>query len=172
MVDAFDLAPLHIRGSAVSLEVTRNFADDVVVGATGPRRVRAGSTVPVRVALRRRGDGSRSVTIQVPVPAGLRPGERTLVIEGNGFPDESEEGELLLELFGALIDTGGSTTAHAAAAEPRSPKSLARAVAALHRSLGIVAHFRHRDPRVVLRSNDVRFDGRARVSLQVVRARR
>ena len=171
MVDAFDLAPLHIRGSAVSLEVTRNFADDVVVGAQGPRRVRAGSTVPVRVALRRRGGGGRSVTVQVPIPAGLRPGERTLVIEGNGFPDE-DEGDLLLELVGGLSDTGGSTTAHAARAEPRSPKSLARAVAALHRPLGITAHFRHRDPRVVLRSTDVRFDGRAKVSLQVVRARR
>jgi hypothetical protein len=111
------------------------------------------------------------VTIQVPVPAGLRPGERTLVIEGNGFPDE-DEGEFVLDLVGGLSDTGGSTTAHAAAAEPRSAKSLARAVAALRRPLGIVAHFRHRDPRVVLRSTDVRFDGRAKVSLQVVRARR
>jgi hypothetical protein len=171
MVDAFDLAPLHIRGSAVSLEVTRNFADDVVVGARGPRRVRAGSTVPVRVALRRRGGGSRSLTIQVPIPAGLSPGERTLVIEGNGFPDE-EEADLLIELVGGLIDTGGPPTARAAAAEPRSPKSLARAVAALRRPLGIAAHFRHRAPRVVLRSNDVRFDGRAKVSLRVARARR
>jgi hypothetical protein len=172
MVDSFDLAPLHIRGSAVSLEATRNFADDVVVGARGPGRVRAGSTAPVRVALRRRGGGSRSLTIQVPIPAGLRPGERTLVVQGNGFPNEEDEGDLLLELFGALTGGGGSTTAHAAAAEPRSPKNLARAVAALHRPLGIAAHFRHRDPRVVLRSTDVRFDGRAKVSLQVVRARR
>jgi hypothetical protein len=171
MVDAFDLAPLHIRGSAVSLEVTRNFADDVVVGAQGPGRVRAGSTVPVRVALRRRGGGSRSVTVQVPIPSGLRPGERTLVIEGNGFPDE-DEGDLLLELVGGLSDTGGSTIAHAAAAEPRSPRSLARAVAGLRHPLGITAHFHRRAPRVVLRSNDVRFDGRAKVSLRVVRARR
>jgi hypothetical protein len=93
------------------------------------------------------------------------------VIEGNGFPDE-EEGDLLLELVGGLIDTGGPPTARAAAAEPRSPKNLARAVAALQRPLGIAAHFRHRPPRVVLRSNDVRFDGRAKVSLRVVRARR
>jgi hypothetical protein len=94
------------------------------------------------------------------------------VIEGNGFPAEEEEGDLLLELFGALTGGSGSTTAHAAAAEPRSPKSLARAVAALHRPLGIAAHFRHREPRVVLRSTDVRFDGRATVRLRVVRARR
>jgi len=170
-VDAFNLAPLHIRGAAVSLEASRDFADDVVVGARGPDRVRAGSTVPVRVALRRRGGGGRSVTIRVPIPAGLRPGERTLVIEGNGFPAE-EEGDLLVDLLGKRTDGGGSATARAAAAEPRSPKSLARAVAALHRPLGIAVHFRRRAPRVVLRSNEVRFDGRAKISLRVVRARR
>ena len=62
------------------------------------------------------------MTVQVPIPAGLRPGERTLVLAGNGFPDEAEE-DLLLELVDGLSDTGGSTTAHAARAEPRSPKS-------------------------------------------------
>jgi hypothetical protein len=132
--------------------------------------------VPVRVALRRRGGGSRKLTVRVPVPADVRPGERTLVIEGNGFPDESDD--LLLQLGSGL--TGGRAAgpaAHAsgvrtAAAEPRTPKSLARALAAYHRPLGIVAHFRHRHARVVLRSSDVRFDGQARVSLRVVRARR
>ena len=108
----------------------------------------------------------------MPIPAAVRPGERTLVIEGNGLPDQNDE--ILLELVAGLARAGGSPSlsAHAAAAEPRTPKALARAIAALHRPLGIAAHFRHRRLRVVLRSNDVRFDGRARVSLQVVRARR
>jgi hypothetical protein len=168
LVDGFDLAPLHIRGAAVSLAVTRDFADDVIVGASGPRRVRAGSTVPVRVALRRRGDGGRSLTVRVPIPAGVRPGSRTLVIEGNGFP-ENDEGDLLLELVGGLTGDG---TAHASSAEARTVVQLARKVASLRRPLGIVARFRHREPRVVLRSSDVRYAGRARVKLQVVRARR
>jgi hypothetical protein len=167
MVDAFDLAPLHIRGSAVSMEVTGAFADDVVVGARAPERVRAGSTVPVRVAVRRRGGGSRTVTVQVPVPRGLRPGARSLVIEGNGFPED--EDEVLLELVDELTGDAG---ARASAAEPRTATQLARQVAALHRPLGIAAHFRRREPRVVLRSSEVRFDGRARVRLQVVPARR
>ena len=167
MVDAFDLAPLHIRGSAVSMEVTRGFADDVVVGARAPHRVRAGSTVPVRVALRRRRGGSRSLTVGVPIPAGLRPGSRTLVIEGNGFLDQDQD--ILIELSQEL---SGESGAHAVAAEPRSAKQLARAVAALHQPLGIAARFRRREPRVVLRSSEVRYDGRARVRLQVVRARR
>jgi hypothetical protein len=166
MVDTFDLAPLHIRGAAVSMEVTRGFADEVVVGARAPAHVRAGTTIPVRVALRRRGGGSRSLTVKVPVPAGVRAGSRTLVIEGNGFADQNED--ILLELGQGL--TGGG--AHTAAAEPGTPKKLARLVAALHRPLGIAARFRHREPRVVLRSDEVRFDGRAKVRLRVGRARR
>jgi hypothetical protein len=148
------------------MEVRRGFADDVVVGATAPKRVRAGSTIPVRVALRRRGGGSRTVTVQVPIPADVRPGERKLIVEGNGFPDD--EDELLLDLIEGLI----STTAPSTAGEPRSPKALARAIAAKRRPLGIAAHLRHRDPRVVLRSDEVRFSGRARISLQVARGRR
>jgi hypothetical protein len=168
LVDGFDLAPLHIRGAAVSLAVRRGFADDVIVGASGPRRVRAGSTVPVRVALRRRGDGARSLTVQVPIPAGIRPGSRTLVVEGNGFPDD-DEGDLLIELVGGLT---GEETAQASAADARTVGQLARRVASLRRPLGIVARFRHREPRVVLRSSDVRYAGRARVKLRVVPARR
>jgi hypothetical protein len=167
MVDGFDLAPLHIRGAAVSAAVGRGFADDVIVGARGPRRVRAGTTVPVRVALRRRRGASRSLTVRVPLPAGLRPGERTLIIEGNGIPADEEE--LLFELV--LGGTGGKPRASAAGAV-RTPRQLQRAVAALHRPLGIVARFRRREPRVVLESDEVRYEGRAQVRLQVVRARR
>jgi hypothetical protein len=166
MIDAFDLTPLNIRGSAVSMDVSRGFADEVVVGAQAPRHVRAGTTIPVRVALRRRGGGSRSLTVRVPVPAGVRPGSRTLVIEGNGFADQNDD--ILLELGNGLTGEG----AQSAAAEPRTPKQLARAVAALHRPLGIAARFRHRQPRVVLRSDEVRFDGRAKVRMQVGPARR
>ena len=41
------------------------------------------------------------------------------------------------------------------------------------RPLGITARFRRRqEPRVVLRSDDVRFDGRVKLRLRVLRARR
>jgi len=167
MVDEFDLAPLHIRGAAVSMEVTRGFADEVVVGAQAPHDVRAGTTIPVRVALRRRGGGGRSLTVKVPIPAGGGPGGPPPVIEGNGFA--GQEDDLLIELIQGLTGESGPRSA---AAEPRTPKKLASAVAALHRPLGISAHLRHRDPRVVLRSDEVRFDGRAKVRLQVGPARR
>ncbi|MGH2845166.1 MAG: hypothetical protein ACRDL0_03945, partial [Thermoleophilaceae bacterium] len=56
---------------------------------------------------------------------------------------------------------------------PRTVRQLARRVAAIERPLGITARFRRRArPRVVLRSDDVRFAGRAKVRLRVLRARR
>jgi hypothetical protein len=167
LVDGFDLAPLQIRSATVSAAVRRGFADDVIVGAEGPSRARAGSKVPVRIVLRRRRGGSRQLTVRVPVPADVRPGSRTLVVEGNGFPGEEEE--LLLELVLGLTGEGGS---EATAAAPRTTAQLQRAVAALHRPLGIAAHFRRREPGIVLRSTDVRYEGRAKITLRVVRARR
>jgi hypothetical protein len=166
-VDSFDLAPLHVTGSAVSMEVRRGFASDVVVGAKAPDRVRAGSSVPVRVALRRRRGGLRTITVQVPIPRGIRPGERKLLIEGNGAANGDDEG--LIDLVEELFFEGDSGSG---GREPRTPKQLAASIAALRRPLGIAAHFRHRDPRVVLRSGDVRFEGRVPVSVRVVRARR
>lgn len=56
--------------------------------------------------------------------------------------------------------------------EPRTPGQLADSIAALRRPLGIETRFRHRVPRLVLRSSDVRFEGRVHVSVRVVRARR
>ena len=167
LVDSFDLAALHIRGAGVTIAAERGFGDQVLVGAQGPSRVRAGSTMEVRIALRRRGGGKRSVTARVPVPAGLRPGQRTLVLEGNGIPEG--EDDLLIELEEGLSGRDGL---RAVASEPRSPEQLARAVAALRSPLGITAGFRKREPRVVVRSNEVRYDGRVRVKLRVVRAPR
>ena len=168
LVDSFDLAPLHIRRSSVTIAVDGDFADDVLVGAQAPKRVRRGSTVPVRVGLRRRHSGARrTITVRVPIPADIRPGARTLVLAGNGFGDE--EDELLIELVGEL---SGEAQAQAAQSEPRSVQQLARAVARLHDPQGIEARWRHREPRVVLRSSEVRFDGRATVRLRVLAARR
>ncbi|MEA2331805.1 MAG: hypothetical protein QOH58_1943 [Thermoleophilaceae bacterium] len=166
LVDDFDLAPLRIRGAAVSIVAEGAFADEVLASATAPPSVRAGSTVPVRIALRRRGGGARSVTVQVPVPAGLPPGVRTLVLSGNGFEDDGED--LLIELVSEL----SGPTASASLSEPGSVRQLARRVAALRHPLGIVARFKRRATRVVLRSSAVRFDGRVKLRLRVVPARR
>ena len=67
----------------------------------------------------------------MPVPRGVRPGERTLVIEGNGVAAD-EEGliDLVDELF--FEDASGSDRR-----EPRNPRQLARSIATLRRPLGM-----------------------------------
>jgi hypothetical protein len=167
MVDAFDLAPLDIRSVRVRLAVQPGFEDDVVVGARGPRRVRPGTTVPVEVSLRRRGGSPRSLTVEVPIPRSLRPGERTLVIAGNGSGGFEEE--ILVGLLGDLIGFGEFEDP---GADPRSIPQLVAAVRSLRQPLGIEARWRRREPRVVLASNEIRYSGRARVRLQVLPARR
>ena len=87
----------------------------------------------VRVALRRRGGSPRTIGVRVPVPRDLRPGRRTLVIEGNGFSLGEEE--ILIEIVDGL-SRGGPTASAAplarmAQSEPRSVRGLARQVAAL-----------------------------------------
>jgi len=168
MVDAFDLAPLHIKGAAVGMALKRDFDDDVLVSADAPHRVTAGSKIKVRLTVRRRGGaGSRTLTLRVPIPSGLKPGHRTLVLKGNAF-DINEEDLLFLFFEELLGEPGGGSNRP----EPRTVRQLAKAVAEVHRKVGIAARFKHRDDRIVLESDDVAYEGQAKVKLRVVRAHR
>jgi hypothetical protein len=183
MVDRFDLAPLDIRGATVSMSARRGVVDDVLVAARPLGPAQPGRRVPVRVTLQRRGGGGRrTVTVRVRVPRGLPPGPATLVLSGNGF---AAEPGLVIEIIEeelaggrapgrARAAAGGATRPHARAARsaPRAVRRLARRVARMRRPLGIVARFGRGERRVVLRSDDVRFDGRVRLRLRVSRARR
>jgi hypothetical protein len=163
LVESFDLAPLGVERVRVSMRLERGVVDDVIVGARAPQRVRPGRPASVRVALRRRGGAARTVRVRVPVPRDLRPGTRRLVIEGNGFPADDEE--LVVELVGELSGRGGGRAR--ASAEARTARQLARQVAALRRPLGLTARFRGRPPALVLRSDEIRFSGRARLRVRV-----
>jgi hypothetical protein len=170
MVENFDLAPLAIRGASVGVAAERGVVEDVIVGAEGPARARAGETIGVRIALRRRGGRERSVGVRAPVPRDVRPGRRSLIIEGTGT--EANEAEIINEFAEGLVAAPAGPSARAAQGEPESVRGLARKVAALAQPQGISARFRGRNPRVVLRSEEVLFDGRAKLSLKVVRRAR
>jgi hypothetical protein len=170
MVDRFDFAPLDIRGAAISLSATRGVVDEVLVAADPVGRARAGRRLPVRVTLQRRGGGRRTVTVRVRVPRHLGPGRHSLVLSGNGF---AEEPGIVIELIEEELAGGGSRTRSAAArGQRRTVRRLARRLARMRRPLGIVAGFGRRERKVVLRSDDVRFDGRVKLRLRVSRARR
>jgi hypothetical protein len=181
LVDGFDFAPLHVRGAAVSLAARRGVVDEVLVAADPLGRARPGARLPVRVTLQRRRGGRRTVRVHVPVPGTLRPGRRTLVLSGNGFPEES--GFVVELIEGELGGSGGlgrartraarasRTPARSAQSAPRAVRQLARRIAGLRRPLGIEARFGRGDGTVVLRSSEVRFDGRVKVRLRVRRER-
>jgi hypothetical protein len=180
-LDGFDFAPLGIRGTSVSFAARRGVVDDVLVEADPVGPARPGTRLPVRLTLQRRGGGSRTVTVRVPVPRDLRPGRRTMVLAGNGFGDL--EGLIIELIEGQLAGAGvtgrtpsraaGGSRAPARSAQPppRSVRRLARRIASLRRPLGIEARFGREERTVVLRSDDVRFDGRLKVRLRVRRAR-
>jgi hypothetical protein len=182
MVDSFDFAPLRLRGAAVSLAARRGVVDEVLVAAGQVGRARPGARLKLRLTLQRRGGGRRIVTARARVPRDLRPGRRTLVLSGNGFASDSG---FVIELIEDELAGAGSPgrTQGAAARASRAParavqsapstvRRLARRIAGLRRPLGIVARFGRGEPSVVLRSDDVRFDGRVKLRLRVSRARR
>jgi len=165
MVDGFDLAPLDVERVDVGMSVRRGVTTDVLVGASAPRRVRAGGRLAVRLAIRRRRGGRRSLVVRVPVPAGLRRGRHTLVLSGSGSEEPFDEG-LPLELVDALDG------AEAAGGEPHTMRQLARRVASLRRPLGIEARLERGGRRLVHRSHEIRFEGRVEIRPRVLRARR
>ena len=101
------------------------------------------------------------------VPRSLRPGVHRLTFTGSGggFSDEALVDELIAMLEGELSGGGGSS-------EPRTVRQLARRIKLFRRAVGIRAKFKHRDPQLVHRSSDVSYEGRARLTLRVMRRAR
>ncbi len=160
LVDFYDLGPLHIERVQVNARVRRGVESDVIVAGRAPRRVRPGEGIRVKLTLQRRHGGRRSLTVPVKLPGDLRPGARTLVLSGNGGVPSLED-ELVIELFDLSGGGGGG--------EPRNLRELDDAVHDLQRPLGISARIKGHEPRFVYRSDELSFEGRARVELQVAK---
>jgi hypothetical protein len=166
MVDGYDLPPLPLTGMEVRMRVTPGVKDDVILDGSAPRRVTRGERIPVRLSLhRRRGEASTRV-VQVTVPRSLRPGRHRLVLVGTGEGASEAFAEALIDEFGFLFGEEGSGPR-----EPRSLRELAARLRAFHRPQGIVARFRKRGGALVYRSDDVLFEGRARIPVIVSRRR-
>ena len=172
LVEFFDLAPLDLERAEVSIsEVRGRVLRDVILGADGPRRARPGQQIRVRLTLQRRLGGRRRLDVRVRVPRGIGPGPQRLALTGNGGSLSGEE-EIIHELadaigFEVLGGCGGGFP------EPRTLRQLAADVRTLRRPLGIEARFgRGSPPRLVLRSDEVSFEGSARLRLRVLDRRR
>lgn len=167
MIDFFDLSPLHVERAGISLRARTGLKQDVLIGARGPRRVRSGQRIRVRLTVQRRRGARRTLTVPVRVPRSFRRGRHRLTFTGSGgaFSGDALVEELIALFEGEVSGGGGSS-------EPRSARQLARRIKLLRRAVGIQARFKHHSRQLVRRSSDVSFEGRVRLTLRVTRRAR
>ena len=167
MIDFFDLAPLHVERAGISLKARTGLKQDVLIGARGPRRVRRGQRIRVRLTVQRRRGARRTLAVPLRVPRSLRPGRHRITFTGSGgaFSGDALVEELIALFEGEVSGGGGSS-------EPRSARQLARRIKLLRRAVGIQARFRHHSRQLVRRSSDVSYEGRVRLTLRVTRRAR
>jgi hypothetical protein len=167
MIDFFDLAPLHVERVAVSVRARPGVKQDVLLGARGPRRVRRGQRIRVRLTVQRRRGARHRLAVPVRIPRSLRPGVHRLTFRGSGggFSEDELIEELIAMLEGDLGGGGGS-------AEPRTVRQLARRIRLFRQTIGIEARFKRHRPQLVHRSREVSYEGRVRMRVRVMRPAR
>jgi hypothetical protein len=161
-LESYPFGVLHPTGVDVGLRVRRGLRQAWIVDATGPRRVKRGRKVTLKLALRRTQTGVRFTrTIRFRVPADTAPGTRIIKLTGTDAESGSnpnDDGDLSI-LFEEAPEEGPM---------PQSAEDIRDAIEALARYDGVVASIggtdieAHRDP-------DLRISGDARVVLTVKR---
>ena len=166
LVDAFDLAPLDVENAEVRLRARPGVVKDVLVAASGPRRARAGQRIRVRIVVQRRHGGRRRLAGSLRLPASLRSGTHVIVLRGRG--QEEVPFDELAEALGTFM----ISPAESEGTEPRSVRSLRRALRRIHRPLGIEARLKRRPLGLVVESDEVSYEGEAQLRVRVERKRR
>ena len=186
LVERFDRRQLHVERVRATLEVREGMRFARLRGASGPRRIRPGERIPIRITYQLPREKLRSSTFSIRVPKRLDPGRRTLRLSGSG-PDP---GDASLE---AIFSAGFSPDEFFFFGDtPESLPSipaLARAISNIHRYDGIRATFRkprEHDPdleefidffgigdvgfggRPVFRHDELRIAGTAKVKFRVL----
>ncbi|MDP2709835.1 MAG: hypothetical protein Q8O56_01330 [Solirubrobacteraceae bacterium] len=164
VIESYRFGTLHPVSLEIGIRVRRGLRQAYLVGARVPRVVRRGSTIAVRLQLRRTGTGARSTrTVRLRVPADAPSGLRTLRIRGTSADTGSDPsqggGDDLSVVFedeenGA--DDGG----------PRSVREVRDRFENLAREDGVTARLGGED-RSLLRDPRLRISGEARVQLRV-----
>lgn len=131
LVASASFAALHVTRIDAHLEVARGLGAAELVGAAGPRTVRPGQRVTVRLRVQVPRGPRRTVRGRVTIPAELPPGRASAVLAGPGDPGADLGNELTVTLGGP----GDTPPA------PRSLRALRRAVTALGGYDGVRATF-------------------------------
>ncbi len=140
-LDAYKFGPLRVSGVEVYLRIRRDLRQAFLLKVRGPRTVRGGERIRLRVTARRVNEGKPFTrTISVRVPKGMPRGRRSLTLTGTSA--DVGGGQNPFEVLFDLGDLLGSDDAPAEGEEgPRTLKALRKNVAAIERYDGVSAAF-------------------------------
>jgi hypothetical protein len=140
LLDTYNFATLHVTGVAVNIKLRRQLRQAYLLDASGPRHVRRGHDIRVRVLAQHvRGERFRR-TVTVHVPKYLTKGDHVLTLTGT--PADAAAGDAesqdLASTFTVTLDGGDSSDDPG----PSTVSALADAFAATGREDGVTASFR------------------------------
>ena len=140
LVERFDRSQLHVDLVRATLDVHEGMRFAVLRDVSGPKRVTPGERIKVRIKYQRPREAVESSTFRVRVPRSLRPGRRTLRLNGTG-PDPGDAS--FDAIFGAGLSPEEFGTGDLSESIT-SVEELAEAIRHIHRYDGIRATFRKR----------------------------
>ncbi len=181
-LDAYRFGPPKITAMSVTMTLRRGLHQAYMLSASGPRAVRRGSTVSVRIHARNVLGPDVGRTIRVKIPKGMPPGRRDLVLDGTpadigGAASPTDTASVL----NITLGDGGNTADSPGA---RTVAALAGQISGIRREDAVYASFlppRAAPPdhlpggaegvaqrsRVVLHDATLRFSGRVRLRVEV-----
>jgi hypothetical protein len=145
-IDDFNFGTLRITGVEVNIKVRRGLKQAFLLDARGPRVVRRGRTVRLRVKVQQIRGRARWRTVSVRVPRSIPRGERVILLEGT--PSDAAAGlqiDLGSLLFGGEESGGDEGAQTDDEAGPRTVAALAGVVAGIGRWDGVDVSFPSRD---------------------------
>lgn len=164
-VEDVNFTRLHVTRLAVRLTERRGLDQGFIRGVRLPRRVRPGQRVRGTLSVQRYEGATVSRRFSLRIPTALRPGRRTVTLEGSASGADEDFEQIIEEALGG---SGGSGDRG-----PDSVHRLVRSLRAIHRWDGVEARFTglrsrgsvlrraYRDPRLLV-------SGRARTRVRVV----
>ncbi|HEU4978468.1 MAG TPA: hypothetical protein VFT42_06200 [Solirubrobacteraceae bacterium] len=164
LIDAYAGPRLHVTGVTVDIRLGRGLHQALLLHARGPRSVRRGHDVRIRLALRAPGSARTFArTIAVRVPRSLKAGAVELRLRGTPADQSASEDDTGTIDLGSLFGGAGSVPA------ARTPLDLAFGIAEIERFDGLTATFPHREAIAAYRDPQLRISGSARLRLLVRR---
>ena len=145
-VDAFVFGTPHVVSVEADLRLARGLQHAYLTSVSGPKVLRRGKAVTLRIGTQRVRGAASSRTVRLTVPRDLPRGPRVLTLTGTPA-DDAANAAIPASLFGAEEGgEGGDPNADdqppSAEAGPRTLKALAARIAGLERFDGVKVSFR------------------------------